>query len=168
MRYGQIRQFDVANGPGIRTSVFVTGCTHHCVNCFNEEYQDFSAGTEWTEKETQQVITYMQSPRVSGLTLLGGEPMQNTAGLTALVKRVRQCIPDKTIWIYSGFTYERILRDRDKKELLALCDVLVDGPFIDALRDPGLFFRGSANQRIIRIRDSLQRGTITLLWPDGR
>ena len=94
--------------------------------------------------------------------------MQNTAGLTALVKRVRQCIPDKTIWIYSGFTYERILRDRDKKELLSLCDGLVDGPFIDALRDPGLFFRGSANQRIIRIRDSLQRGTITLLWPDGR
>ena len=148
MRYGQIRQFDVANGPGIRTSVFVTGCTHHCVNCFNEEYQDFSAGTEWTEKETQQVITYMQSPSVSGLTLLGGEPMQNTAGLTALVKRVRQCIPDKTIWIYSGFTYERL--DKCRREFtLYPTQILFD-------------------QRIIRIRDSLQRGTITLLWPDGR
>lgn len=168
MRYGQIRQFDIANGPGIRVSVFVTGCTHGCVNCFNVEYQRFDAGNVWTKKETQQVLTYLQNPAVKGLTLLGGEPMQNTEGLIPLVQAVKKFFPHKDIWVYSGFVYEQIIKDKEKKKLLSICDILVDGPFIDALKDPALYFRGSSNQRIIQITPSLEQGKITLLWADGR
>ena len=102
MRYGQLRQYDIANGEGIRTSLFVTGCTHCCYNCFNEEYQDISAGNEWTEEDTQRLLSYVVAPSCSGLTLLGGEPFQNVDGLVPLVDRVLEVAPDKPIWVYSG------------------------------------------------------------------
>lgn len=165
MRFGQIRKYDIANGVGIRTTIFVTGCTHHCYNCFNEEYQDFQAGEEWTDEQTSQVIEYLQSPNVSGLTVLGGEPFQNLTGLVPLIKQIHQVCP-KNIWIYSGYLWEEILDDCAKKELLELCDVLVDGLFIDELKDPALRFHGSANQRVIDIGASLRTGKVVLLWDD--
>ncbi|PAV39116.1 anaerobic ribonucleoside-triphosphate reductase activating protein [Megasphaera sp. ASD88] len=168
MRYGQIRQYDIANGPGIRATVFVTGCSRRCVNCFNEEYQDFNAGSEWTAAETERLISYLQDDTNSGLTLLGGEPMENAEDLLALVQAVRRAVPEKSIWVYSGFLYEEILAQPARKALLEACDVLVDGPFVDALKDPGLYFRGSSNQRIIDVAKSREAGRAVLLWPDGR
>lgn len=159
MRYGQIRRFDVANGPGIRVSVFVTGCTHHCPECFNGEYQDFQAGELWTEKETQQVLDYLSHPQVQGLTLLGGEPLQNVEGLLEVVKAVRERFGnEKDLWIYSGYTLEQILKNEKMKELVSYCDVLVDGLFVNALKDLKLRFRGSSNQRILNVKDSLAQG----------
>ncbi|NJE34381.1 anaerobic ribonucleoside-triphosphate reductase activating protein [Megasphaera sp. SW808] len=168
MRYGQIRQYDIANGPGIRATVFVTGCSRRCVNCFNEEYQDFNAGSEWTAAETERLISYLQDDTNSGLTLLGGEPMENAEDLLELVQAVRRAVPGKSIWVYSGFLYEEILAQPARKALLAACDVLVDGPFVDALKDPGLYFRGSSNQRVIDVAKSREAGKAVLLWPDGR
>ena len=168
MRCGQIRQYDIANGPGIRATVFVTGCSRRCVNCFNEEYQDFNAGSEWTAAETERLISYLQDDTNSGLTLLGGEPMENAEDLLELVQAVRRAVPEKSIWVYSGFLYEEILAQPARKALLEACDVLVDGPFVDALKDPGLYFRGSSNQRIIDVAKSREAGKAVLLWPDGR
>ena len=168
MRYGQIRQYDIANGPGIRATVFVTGCSRHCVNCFNEEYQDFNAGSEWTAAETERLISYLQDDTNSGLTLLGGEPMENAEDLLELVQVVRRAVPEKSIWVYSGFLYEEIRAQPARKALLEACDVLVDGPFVDALKDPGLYFRGSSNQRVIDVAKSREAGKAVLLWPDGR
>ncbi len=163
MRYGQMRKYDIANGVGIRSTLFVTGCTHHCYNCFNEEYQDFQAGKEWTAEEEGELLSYLRDPRVTGLTVLGGEPFQNTNGLIPLLKKVREEIK-KSIWIYSGYTWEEIQEDEKRKELLQLADVLVDGRFVDALKDPMLRFRGSSNQRVINVPASLAAGQIILLW----
>ncbi|WP_075571978.1 anaerobic ribonucleoside-triphosphate reductase activating protein [Colibacter massiliensis] len=167
MKYGQIRKMDIANGPGIRTSVFVTGCTHNCFNCFNKEYQNPNFGTDWTDAETERIIGYLKEPAITGLTLLGGEPMQNTEGLIPVIKAVRKAV-ETNIWVYSGYVYEELVKDASRKKLLSLCDVLVDGPFKEDLKDPGLFFRGSANQRVIAIPATLAAGEVTLLWPDGR
>lgn len=168
MHYAQMRQYDIANGPGIRSTLFVTGCSRGCFNCFNPEYQNAQFGQEWTDKETKQLLAWLQAPTNSGLTLLGGEPMENTEGLTPLIKEIKSVLPDKSVWVYSGFTYDEILKDPQEKELLDQCDVLVDGPFVDALKDPGLYFRGSSNQRIIDLQKTRESGEITLVWPDGR
>lgn len=129
-----MRQYDIANGPGIRSTIFVTGCSRHCFNCFNPEYQDPRAGQEWTDKEMEQLLSWLSAPTNSGLTLLGGEPMENTDGLTQIVQNVKQAMPDKSVWVYSGFTYDEIIQDPQKKALLDVCDVLVDGPFVDDLK----------------------------------
>lgn len=159
MKFAQIRKYDVANGPGIRTSVFVTGCTHACPNCFNPEYQSFSFGSDWTEEQTQCVIDYLTLPEVAGLTLLGGEPMQNVQGLSELVTRVKREV-GKSVWIYSGYTFEELMGDPEKKAFLFLCDVLVDGRFIEAQKDLNLRFRGSANQRIIDLKKTADSGHV--------
>lgn len=168
MHYAQMRQYDIANGPGIRSTIFVTGCSRHCFNCFNPEYQDPKAGQEWTDKEMEQLLSWLSAPTNGGLTLLGGEPMENTAGLTQIVQKVKQALPDKSVWVYSGFTYDEIMADPQKKALLDVCDVLVDGPFVDDLKDPGLYFRGSSNQRVIDLKATRKKGQVTLVWPDGR
>lgn len=165
MRYGQIRRYDIANGVGIRTSIFVTGCTLKCPECFNVEYQDFNAGHVWTDKETAQVIQYMKDDNVSGLSILGGEPMQNAEGLLAVVRAVKDQVK-KSIWVYSGYRWEMILADPVRRAFLSECDVLVDGPFVAALRDPMLRFRGSANQRVIDIPKSLAAGEVVLYRDD--
>lgn len=159
MRYGQIRKYDVANGKGIRTSIFVTGCTHNCPNCFNKEYQSFTAGKEWTDVETKQVIEYLSLSEVAGLSLLGGEPMENAVGLYEVIREVREVV-DKPIWVWSGYTYEEILQDNNKLKLLKECDVLIDGKFVEELKDLTLKFRGSSNQRIINIQESLEKGVV--------
>lgn len=162
MRYAQIRKYDVANGPGIRTSLFVTGCTHRCPYCFNAEYQDFNFGELWTEKQTEEIIEYLNDDVVTGLTLLGGEPFQNSSELTNVLKEVKKHV-DKSIWAYSGYTFEQIMSDDEKKELLMLCDVLVDGLYIEKLKDLRLKFRGSSNQRIIDVKKSMDEGKIILV-----
>lgn len=161
MNYGQIRKYDVANGEGIRTSIFVTGCNHHCKGCFNEEYQDFDFGDKWTDKETIEVIEDLKLSEVSGLTLIGGEPMEHPKELKEIVEKIKSEV-DKTIWIYSGFTYEKILEDEEKLALLKECDILVDGLFIEKELDLSLRFRGSRNQRVIDIQKSLANGEVTI------
>lgn len=164
MNYAQIRKYDVANGPGIRTVIFVTGCTHNCKECFNKEYQDFNFGDPWTDKETEMVKDYLNQPEVAGLTVLGGEPFQNVEGLVPVLKEIIKST-DKDIWIFSGDTFETIKADEKKFELLKLCDVLVDGPFVNELKDLRLKFRGSSNQRIIKIKDSIEEDKV-VLWEE--
>lgn len=161
MNFAQIRKYDVANGPGIRTTIFVTGCTHKCHNCFNEEYQDFDFGDPWTQKETDEVIEDLKLDEVKGLTILGGEPFQNEVDLLQVLRDIKKEV-QKDIWIFSGYTYEEILKDQDKKKLLEECDVLVDGRFVEALKDLSLRFRGSSNQRIIDVQKSLESNEVVL------
>lgn len=161
MNFAQIRKYDVANGPGIRTTIFVTGCTHKCHNCFNEEYQDFDFGDPWTQKETDEVIEDLKLDEVKGLTILGGEPFQNEVDLLQVLRDIKKEV-QKDIWIFSGYTYEEILKDQDKKKLLEECDVLVDGRFVEALKDLNLRFRGSSNQRIIDVQKSLDENKVVL------
>lgn len=160
MNFAQIRKYDVANGTGIRTVIFVTGCTHNCRNCFNKEYQDFNYGEVWTEAETGKLIEFLKDDNVSGLTLLGGEPMQNLE-LIQVLKAVKDKV-EKPIWVYSGYTYEEIMENEKRTELLKLCDVLVDGRFVEELKDLKLKFRGSSNQRIIDVKKSMEQGKVVL------
>ena len=159
MNYAQIRKYDVANGPGIRSTIFVTGCTHNCYNCFNKEYQDFNFGKTWTDKETKEVIEYLELPEVKGLTVLGGEPFQNEVDLLMTIKDIKKEV-QKDIWIFSGYTFEEIMKDENKKNLLEECDVLVDGRFVENLKDLTLRFRGSSNQRIIDVKRSLDENKV--------
>lgn len=156
MNYAQIRRYDVANGPGIRTSLFVSGCSHKCKNCFNTAYQDFKYGTPWSKQVEEEFMTIVKSPNVYGITILGGEPLQQTYDhdLKHLLIRIKE-ETGKGIWIYSGHTFDEIVSDKKKLELLELCDVLVDGRFVDELKNPGLKFKGSSNQNIIDIQKSL-------------
>lgn len=162
MRYGQIRKYDVANGPGVRTSLFVTGCKHNCFNCFNKDYQDFKAGRLWTGEDRDRLIEYLSLDQVKGLSLLGGEPMENAGELVDIIRDIKQFIK-KDIWLWSGFRLEEIMEDEDKLALLREVDVLVDGKFVEKLKDLNLKFRGSSNQRIIDVRASLDSGRPVLL-----
>lgn len=166
MRYGQIRQFDVANGTGIRSTIFVTGCTHKCPECFNEEYQDFKFGDIWTDNETSTIINYLKSDVVEGLTILGGEPFQNTKDLIQIVKDIKKQ-SNKSIWIYSGYTFDELIKNPLQRELLELVDILVDGLFKIDLKDLKLRFRGSSNQRIIDVKNSLKENKIIILSDDN-
>lgn len=163
MRYGQMRAFDIANGPGIRSSLFVVGCTHKCPGCFNEAYQDFNAGMPWTPEAQEQLLSYTEHDQVVGLSLLGGEPMQNTDGLIQLAQLFKERCPHKTLWIYSGYYFEELLERADALKLLSFTDVLVDGPFVKAKKDLRLAFRGSSNQRLLNIPLSLAQGRAILL-----
>lgn len=151
MRYGQIRKYDVANGPGVRTSIFVTGCYHKCFNCFNPEYQDFQCGDLWTDDETNLLIEYLKTPHIKGLSLLGGEPMEHADKLVEIIKQVKKEV-NKDIWVWSGYLYEDLIKDDSKRKLLEEVDFLVDGKFVEKLKDLNLKFRGSSNQRIIDLR----------------
>lgn len=156
MYYAQMRQYDIANGIGVRASLFVSGCTHKCPGCFNASYQDFNAGEPWTEEAEARFMAYVKNENVHGVTILGGEPMEQTMDdcLLNLLKRIKE-ETNHSIWIYSGYTFEQIMQDPNKQALLEQCDVLVDGPFIEALKDITLKFRGSRNQRIINVQASL-------------
>lgn len=163
MRYGQIRHYDIANGPGIRTTLFVTGCSFNCPGCFNKEYQNPAYGDVFDAAAEQQLLDALAEPQVAGLTILGGEPFQNIEGLLPFVRKVRAALrPEQTIWIYSGYTYEQLQANAQAVELLGLCDVLVDGLFVEALKDLRLKFRGSSNQRLIDLKAS-RNGAIQVL-----
>ena len=154
MYYAQMRKYDIANGVGIRATLFVSGCTHQCLGCFNTEYRDFKYGTLWDEVAEETFMSYVKDRNVHGVSILGGEPMQQDFHLSALLKRIKE-ETGKNIWIYSGDTFEVIIEDPPKREILQYCDVLVDGPFVEGLKDLKLQFRGSSNQRILDVQRSL-------------
>jgi len=158
MNYAQIKEFDTANGTGVRTTLFVSGCTHQCQGCFNGAYQDFKYGKKWNETVEKKFLESVENPQIMGVTILGGEPFQQDDDLLNLLKKI-----NKNIWIYSGYSYEEILKNEERKELLSYCDVLVDGPFIQAQRDFKLRFKGSRNQRIINVKKSLIADKVKLL-----
>lgn len=164
MNYAAIRKFDVANGPGIRSTIFVSGCTHNCKGCFNKEYQDFNYGKPWTKEVEDQVIENLKDPNVSGLTILGGEPLQqvNDEQLASFLKRVKVEV-NKNVWIFTGYVFEKIQTDEKILDILKWCDVLVDGPFIEAKKNLNLRFRGSSNQRIIDLQETFKNGSVILL-----
>ena len=162
MNYAQIRKYDVANGEGIRTTLFVSGCHFNCPGCFNKEYQDFSFGKEFTDDEMQKFIDLGKNPSISGFSFLGGEPLDqlNDDTLLRTVKAIK-AQTDKTIWLWTGYVFENL--SEKQMEIVKHIDILVDGPFIEAQKDMRLLFRGSANQRIIDIQKSLQENK-TVLW----
>ena len=173
MHFASIKNCDIANGVGVRISLFVSGCTHHCHNCFNQEAWDFNYGQQFTKTQEDQIIDLLKPDYIAGLSLLGGEPMEdlNQKGLLPFVKRVKEIYPNKTIWCYSGYTYEYLLEkiktQEYTKELLSLIDVLVDGKYVEELHDLSLRFRGSSNQRIIDVPKTLQQNKI-VLWQEGK
>jgi anaerobic ribonucleoside-triphosphate reductase activating protein len=161
MNYASIRTCDIANGEGVRVSLFVSGCTHHCKGCFNEAAWDFAYGEPFTKKTENEILAALEPDFIDGLTLLGGEPMEpeNQRALMPLLRRFREKFGDaKTLWIYTGCVLETDLKAESRwrtevtDEMLSLADVLVDGPFLEAKKDISLQFRGSSNQRIIRLR----------------
>ena len=170
MKYAKIKKCDVANGPGVRVSLFVSGCNHHCKNCFNREAWDFNYGKEFTEDEQNEIIEDLKPEYITGLSLLGGEPFERTnqEGLVTLIKKVKEKYPNKKIWCYTGFTFdnqiigEMIKKEGRKttKEMLENIDYIVDGKFIEELKDPKLRFKGSSNQRIIDVKKSLRENKI--------
>ncbi len=169
MYYGEIKKFDIANGEGVRVSLFVSGCTHHCKNCFNQETWDFQYGKEFTFESEREILDALSESYIDGLSLLGGEPFEpsNQRGLLPLLKKVRSQFPDKTIWCYSGYRYEELIgksraRCEVTDEMLSLLDVLVDGEFVQDLYNISLSFRGSENQRIIDVPKTLSSGEIVL------
>lgn len=173
MNYATIKPRDIANGPGVRVSLFVSGCTHHCKNCFNQEAWDFDYGEPFTQETTDHIIDLMRPSFVKGITLLGGEPFEpeNQPELVKLLRQIKRELPGKSIWAFSGYLFDKdILAGRlgnpaITREFVSYLDVLVDGPFIEEKKNLGLRFRGSENQRLIDVPKSLAAGEI-ILWQD--
>ena len=173
MNYATIKKNDIANGPGVRVSLFVSGCTHRCPGCFNEVAWDFDYGEEFTQQTIDDILSMLRPDHIRGLTLLGGEPFepQNQGPVVELLRQVRKKYPDKSIWAFSGYVFDKdILSGRlgpweVTKEFLSYLDVLVDGPFVEAKKNLSLRFRGSENQRLIDVPASLQSGEV-ILWQD--
>ncbi len=171
MHYGEIKNCDIANGIGVRVTLFVSGCTNRCRGCFQPQTWDFSYGREFTHETEEEILHLLKPAYIKGLTLLGGEPFEpeNQRALLPFVKRVKELYPGKNVWAFSGFTYEEMKTDGSHPrcevtdELLGLTDVLVDGRFIEELKDISLRFRGSSNQRIIDLNLTRRRGEV-VLW----
>lgn len=164
MNWAEIKTNDIANGEGVRTSLFVSGCRHHCKNCFNDIAWDFGYGELFTEETMEKIFDSIDHPWINGVTLLGGEPFEpeNQRVLVPFLVMLREKFPDKTVWCYTGFTIEQILGKSEPKsraatdvsnEMLSLIDVLVDGPYVESLHDISLKFRGSSNQRVIDMKN---------------
>lgn len=172
MRYGNIKKCDIANGVGVRTVLFVSGCTHHCKGCFQPETWDFSYGKTYTTETEDEIIESLRPSHVNGLTLLGGEPFepQNQRALIGLLRRIRRELPEKTIWSFSGYTWEELTGESRARcevtdEMLSMLDVLVDGEFVEEKRNISLRFRGSENQRLIDVQKTRAAGHI-VLWDE--
>ena len=170
MNYGDIRPIDVANGPGVRVSLFVSGCTHCCPGCFNPETWDFQYGKPFGPEQEEEILKYLSKPYIKGLSLLGGEPFhpRNQETVLALVKKVRAALPQKDIWCYTGYRFEELSAGEvgeRSRALLEELDVLVDGPFLLEQKSLSLRFRGSENQRLIHVPPSLERGEV-VLWDE--
>jgi anaerobic ribonucleoside-triphosphate reductase activating protein len=163
MNYATIKFYDVANGTGVRVSLFVSGCRHHCKGCFNAETWDFAYGEPYTQETEDSIIEGLKPDYITGLSLLGGEPFEpeNQPALTALLRRVKMELPEKTVWCYTGYTYDTDLAEGGSvftdvtKEMLSYIDILVDGEFIEEQRDLMLRFRGSRNQRILMLENGI-------------
>jgi anaerobic ribonucleoside-triphosphate reductase activating protein len=170
MNYGEIKNCDIANGIGVRVSLFVSGCTHRCKGCFNEQTWDFNFGQPFTSETENYILDCLSPSYIKGLTILGGEPLEkeNQAALLPFVTRVREAYPEKNIWCYTGYDFEKDVVGRmfenypHTKELISLFDVVVDGRFIEELKDITLKFRGSSNQRVIDVKASLEQNKVVL------
>ena len=170
MHYSQIIKADLVNGEGIRISLFVSGCTNRCKGCFQPETWDFRFGSEYTKDTEEEIMQTLKRPMYDGLSILGGEPMEpdNQKVISELIRRVRKELPEKTIWVYTGFVYGKDLLEGQRKhteytdEILNSIDVLVDGPFVDAKKNGKLMFRGSENQRIIDMDKTRKTGNVVL------
>ena len=173
MHYATIKNCDIANGPGVRISLFVSGCTHRCPGCFNEETWDFLYGDPFTDETEKMILDLLSPDYIAGLTVLGGEPLEyvNQQVLARFLERVREKFPDKSIWVYTGYIFEKDVLDhmmkkwKETERILAAADVLVDGPFVLEKKDISLRFRGSSNQRIIDLKKSMAKGK-TVLWEE--
>ena len=173
MNYASIKDCDIANGPGIRVSLFVSGCTHHCKGCFNKEAWDFDYGEPFTQSTIDQILQMLKPNYIKGITLLGGEPFepQNQGPIVELLRQIKMQFPEKSIWAFSGYLFDRDILSGKlgdwviTKEYLSYLDVLVDGPFVEAKKDLMLRFRGSSNQRLIDVQKSLAEGKI-IEWED--
>ena len=171
MHYGNIKSFSIENGVGVRVSLFVSGCRNHCKNCFSQQTWAFDYGEPFTEATKQELIEELAPSHITGLTILGGEPFEpeNQKDLLPLIKAVRKALPDKTIWMYTGFTFEELHGDTRGNcglltdEILSNIDVLVDGRFIEEKKNLRIRFRGSENQRIINMKETLQTGHVVLM-----
>ena len=174
MNFATIKKYDVANGPGVRVSLFVSGCEHRCKGCFNAEAWDFAYGEPFTAQTAEEICSALERSYIAGLSLLGGEPFdpRNQESVCGLLKKVKERFPQKDVWCWTGYTLETDLQEGGvaftpfTKEMLALIEVLVDGEFVEALKDVKLRFRGSSNQRIIDLKRTRESGTIKL-WLDG-
>lgn len=187
MRYASIRNLDISNGEGVGVSLFVQGCNKHCFNCFNPNTWDFNGGKEWTEETKNKFIKLIDRPYINRISILGGEPLaeQNLDEVLSLIKEIRISFPKKSIWLYTGFTWDSIMNykytnkftEKDvlfnfhikkdlemiqRKNIIKLCDVLVDGEYIDEQKDLSLKFKGSKNQRVIDVQKSLAQNKIFL------
>lgn len=168
MNYGNIKPCDIADGSGVRVSLFVSGCRHHCKGCFNEDTWDFNYGQPYTKETEEEIVRYLAPDYIQGLTLLGGEPFEpeNQRELVKLLRRVRKEYPKKDIWSYSGYLYDVDMVEGGRaytevtQEMLSYIDVLVDGPFIEAQKDITLKFRGSSNQRLIKLENGKDAGRL--------
>lgn len=170
MNYAKIIKCDIANGIGVRVTLFVSGCTHACPGCFNKEAWDFEFGYPFTEATESELLQYLEPSYITGLTLLGGEPMEpgNQRALLPFLKRMKEVYPQKTVWCFSGYTFEELTehsraRTEITDKLLGLIDVLVDGEFKEELKDIGLRFKGSENQRLIDLKSTFKQGKI-VIW----
>lgn len=158
MNYGKIKPVDVANGEGVRVSLFVSGCPHHCKGCFNSELWDYDAGEPITGGVVNELLDACKPSHIAGLSLLGGEPLapQNLMCVQSIAQVFKKCFPNKTVWCYTGYRWETI----NHLPIMKYIDILVDGQFVEGLKDPRLKFRGSSNQRIIEVKKSLESGRI--------
>ena len=183
MNYAQIRSMDISNGEGIGVSIFVQGCDFHCKNCFNSETWEFSKGQEWNDKTKNQFLKLIETPFIQRVSILGGEPLhpQNVQNVLKIVDEIRVSYPTKNIWLYTGYTWEEIwikdnIKTADKvkdmrekaiinlrRQVVRMCDVLIDGRYVDELRDISLHWRGSSNQRVINVQETLKQNQI-VLW----
>ena len=160
MKFSTIRALDVANGPGIRVTIFVSGCSHNCNGCFNEELQDFQHGTLWKEKDEEEFIEKVVKPQVTGVSILGGEPLEQLMddSLFRLLSRIKKEMPEKSIWLWTGDIFEEAIKNPKKRRIIECLDVLIDGPFILAEKNLKLKYRGSENQRVIDVVKSFETG----------
>ena len=179
IRYAQIRECDVSNGDGVGVALFVQGCNFHCFNCFNKDTWDFNGGKEWTPEIEDKFIELANKPYIKRISILGGEPLadENLDGVLNLVNRFRLLLPNKTIWLYSGYDYQKVMRQLPnlatqdsynmykRQKIIKQCDVMVDGRYIDSQRNPSKKWAGSDNQHIINIKQSLKNGEI-ILWTE--
>lgn len=170
MNYGEIKKCDIANGEGVRTSLFVSGCTHHCKGCFNPDTWDFGFGRPYTAETEQEIIDSLKPDHIDGLSLLGGEPFEpaNQRELVKLLRRVKTELPKKNVWCYTGYLFDAELLSPSRArceytdEMLSMTDILVDGEFVEAKKNISLAFKGSENQRIIDVQKSLAAGEVVL------
>ena len=170
MYYGNIKKYDIADGEGVRVTLFVSGCRNHCPGCFQKETWDFLFGKEFTDDTINEILEAMNHDYIDGLTLLGGEPFEeeNQPEILKLLRRVREIYPDKNVWAYTGYILDKDILGNGRKhteytdEILSMIDILVDGPFIEDLKNISLAFRGSENQRVINLKETLKTNNIVL------